>query len=234
MSKTTLVSFLIVLILSILITFFITKYTATLLNCNEDRKDKKEFIQPPDYSPTTKKGYSLPTNVMPSSYDIKLQAFMDPNQLCFNGSVLILINCKATTNSIQLNANDLEIDDRQIAIENDLDKTKIETTNIELKDQVLTLNLNSSLNVNSNYTIFIPFKANLSIILNGFYRSSYIDSISGQVRYQAMTHFEATDARRAFPCFDDPAFKATFKIEIIHWQNLTAISNMPAINEANM
>src|ERR1044072_6345321 len=57
--------------------------------------------------------------------------------------------------------------------------------------------------------------------LRGLYRSTH-----GGDRYAA-TQFEATDARRAFPCFDEPEFKARFIIELVHDAKLKAISNAP-------
>ncbi|CAJ0769243.1 22714_t:CDS:2, partial [Entrophospora sp. SA101] len=66
--------------------------------------------------------------------------------------------------------------------------------------------------------------------MTGFYRSSYVDE-SGNKRYLVTTQFEATDARRAFPCWDEPAIKATFDITLIVPSELTALSNMNVISE---
>ena len=62
--------------------------------------------------------------------------------------------------------------------------------------------------------------------LSGFYRSSYKDK-SGDTHWLATTQFEATDARKAFPCFDEPALKANFTISVTHDKDLNVHSNMP-------
>ena len=64
----------------------------------------------------------------------------------------------------------------------------------------------------------------------GFYRSSYKDP-DGSTKYIATTQMEATDARRAFPCFDEPALKATYTITLIADEGLTCLSNMDVASE---
>ena len=62
----------------------------------------------------------------------------------------------------------------------------------------------------------------------GFYRSNYTD-MDGNTRVMGTTQFEALDARRAFPCWDEPAKKAVFGITLVVPAGLTALSNMPEI-----
>ncbi|CAG8486022.1 10361_t:CDS:10 [Ambispora leptoticha] len=64
----------------------------------------------------------------------------------------------------------------------------------------------------------------------GFYRSSYTDA-TGSKKYLATNQFEATDARRAFPCWDEPAIKATFDVTLIVPTELVALSNMNMASE---
>ena len=67
----------------------------------------------------------------------------------------------------------------------------------------------------------------------GFYRSSYTD-IDGNSKIMASTQFEALDARRAFPCWDEPARKAIFSVTLVISAHLECISNMPEASRASL
>ncbi|WKT58958.1 hypothetical protein QVH35_09890 [Candidatus Nitrosotenuis chungbukensis] len=81
--------------------------------------------------------------------------------------------------------------------------------------------------------IFIDYTGILNDRLVGFYRSQYKDK-SGNTKYLATTQFEAADARRAFPCWDEPAAKATFGITLVTEKNYTAVSNMNIISKKTL
>ncbi|KTW30150.1 hypothetical protein T552_00628 [Pneumocystis carinii B80] len=66
----------------------------------------------------------------------------------------------------------------------------------------------------------------------GFYRSSYQDNKTREIKWLACTQMEATDCRRAFPCWDEPALKATFDIEITADVRYTILSNMDILRES--
>ena len=80
-------------------------------------------------------------------------------------------------------------------------------------------------------SVSIDFTGLLNDDLNGFYKSSYIDSESGDSKWLASTHFESTHARRAFPCFDEPTMKATFQVNLGRTSDMSSISNMPKMEE---
>ncbi|VEN54290.1 unnamed protein product [Callosobruchus maculatus] len=82
------------------------------------------------------------------------------------------------------------------------------------------------LNEGSTYTVDIKFSGLILDNLVGLYRTHYVDAY-GASKWLATTHFQPVYARRVFPCFDEPSFKAPFEISIARRTNMTALSNMP-------
>ncbi|NXC46791.1 ERAP1 aminopeptidase, partial [Penelope pileata] len=97
----------------------------------------------------------------------------------------------------------------------------------------LALLANEPLRAGHNYTISIQYSANLSDNFHGLYKSTYRTQ-EGELRVLASTQFEPTSARMAFPCFDEPAFKARFSIKIRREPNHLALSNMPLVRSVNI
>ena len=77
-------------------------------------------------------------------------------------------------------------------------------------------------------TIDIEFTGTLNDKLRGWYRSTFVDA-DGTRRVIATTQMQATDCRRAFPCFDEPEFKAVFDITLVVDPDLLAVSNGPEV-----
>ena len=75
------------------------------------------------------------------------------------------------------------------------------------------------------YSLRLKFTGTLNDELRGFYRTKY-KTPCRQERNGALTHFEATGARRAFPCFDEPSIRATFDITLVVPKDRLALSNM--------
>lgn len=97
-------------------------------------------------------------------------------------------------------------------------------------DETTTFGFHDSLKKGSKAQLRIKFNGILNDNLAGFYRSSY-KTKSGEKKYMATTQMEPTDARRAFPCFDEPALKAKFTVTLVADKGLTCLSNMDVKSE---
>ena len=157
-------------------------------------------------------------DVNPINYNLTFEP--DLKKFTFNGIESITADCKKLTNSITMHCAELKIIFCQVTSKGNIIKS---SPKINEKKEELEIKLFEK--VKGEITIDLKFQGILNDRLLGFYRSQYTQN--GKTKYLATTQFEAADARRAFPCWDEPEAKATFDISIIADNKFTAISNMP-------
>ncbi|CAO3625904.1 unnamed protein product [Mucor fragilis] len=170
----------------------------------------------------------LPSNVRPLHYDLELTPNLET--FAYTGRVKINLSIANETSVVVLNSNDLTINKASIIVGSEYNYSAIDIQYDNAMEQV-SLTFERSLAPESVVLLDIDFEGILNDEMSGFYRSSYKD-VHGDTKYLATTQFEATDARRAFPCWDEPSLKATFDVTLNVPENLTALSNMNVISEA--
>ena len=169
--------------------------------------------------------YRLPRHVMPTRYDLRLEPDLTTGR--FTGQATILITVKTTTQTILLNAVDLVL--QSAAVERPNRQPFKASIEVEQKTQRAKLSFQGAIDP-GEWKLAISFEGTLNDQLRGFYRSTYKDA-SGTTQTLAATQFEATDARRAFPCWDEPDFKAVFATTLVIEPQFTAVSNTTVISE---
>ena len=169
----------------------------------------------------------LPANVKPNKYRLTLQP--DLNTFTFKGEQTVDIEIVEPTARIVLNAAELEI--TGVALRRNGSGTSTHAVSLDADTETVTLDFGRTLSP-GRAQLEMEFTGILNDRLVGFYRSEYQDS-EGQTRHLATTQFEATDARRAFPCWDEPAQKAVFDVTLIFDDAYQAVSNTPIVEESS-
>jgi aminopeptidase N len=161
----------------------------------------------------------LPTNVIPESYDLSFTPNLE--KATFSGDETIHVRLLKPATTITLNAAEIEF--QEVKITAGSFHMVVPVTLDEKSDQA-TFNVPVELPAR-DYFIHIKYSGILNDKLRGFYLSE-----TPKRRY-AVTQFESTDARRAFPCFDEPAYKAVYNIKLVIDKGDTAISNGKIISD---
>ena len=172
---------------------------------------------------------TLPSNVKPVRYRLKLEPNFE--EFTFSGEESVDIEVLEATPDVTLNCVEIAIQSCRLTLDNDESITPGDTIFDESQETV-TFKFDSTIPPGTA-RLDIRFTGELNDKLRGFYRSRYTD-MEGQERFLATTQFEATDARRAFPCWDEPSLKATFEVTLVIPSELLAISNMPVVSEAEV
>jgi puromycin-sensitive aminopeptidase len=161
--------------------------------------------------------YRLPRSVVPSRYLLELRPDLDA--ATFEGSVAIHVDAHDGADRIVLNAADLGIDAVFV------DSTPAHFTLDAATDRLVVEQAVGA----GEHVVEIRFNGTLNDKLRGWYRSTFVDA-DGTTRVIATSQMQATDCRRAFPCFDEPDFKAVFDITLIVQPELLAVSNGPEVS----
>lgn len=166
--------------------------------------------------------YLLPDTVTPQHYTITLTP--DLEAFTFIGEESVFVKIKGKTSKVVLHALDLKVNSADICYVGQIGHIPAQKITFNKKMQTVTLDFGQMLEP-GDVVLHIEFSGTLNDKMCGFYRTSYF--VNGEKRWGAATQFEATDARRAFPCWDEPAKKAKFSIKLNIPEHMTGLSNMP-------
>nr|CAB3456894.1 unnamed protein product [Digitaria exilis] len=200
----------------------------------------------------------LPRFAAPRRYDLRLRP--DLVACTFTGAAAVTVAVSAPTRFLVLNAADLSVDRasirfrvpnslrffsfrmlfsslgaRPLNVISDAGPGRWLLQDLAPKevvffadDEILVLGFSNDLPLGEG-VLSMKFNGTLNDQMRGFYRSKY--QYKGKMKNMAVTQFESVDARRCFPCWDEPAFKAKFKITLEVSSGMVALSNMPIANQ---
>ncbi|KAH9630426.1 hypothetical protein HF086_016964 [Spodoptera exigua] len=169
----------------------------------------------------------LPRSVVPKHYDLEL--IPNLGKFTFTGKTAVKVSVLRSTSEIVLNCLDLELNNVKLQYEGGSEPITPIEVRLNTADETATILFDRPLE-EGEATLHCEFKGEINDKMKGLYRSKYLTP-SGEERYAAVTQFEATDARRCFPCWDEPAIKATFDITLEVPADRVALSNMPVKEE---
>lgn len=173
--------------------------------------------------------YRLPDTLTPHSYRVRLRPFLTPNNqglYVFEGSSTARFVCSKATSTVIIHSKKLNYTATpELRGVDGAQAPAIERWQLVALTEYLVLHLKESLQQGKTYELDTKFVGELADDLAGFYRSEYMDN--GVKKVVATTQMQAADARKSFPCFDEPAMKAIFNISLIYPKEYHALSNMP-------
>ena len=175
-----------------------------------------------------KEKYRLKGNLIPIKYDVELSVQDDFGTTGnFFGNADVRFTAIEDTSEIVIHSKNLTFTTSNVQILADTPGLPITIRSVAFNTtlETATITTENQLSFNSTYTLNVNnYEGVLDLDMSGFYRSSYKNA-SGQLEWIAVTQFQPTHARRAFPCFDEPLYKAKFDIVINHPLNYHAVSN---------
>ncbi|XP_055381350.1 uncharacterized protein LOC129611947 [Condylostylus longicornis] len=187
------------------------------------------------YCKTVREQYRLSNTTTPIHYDIKIYTEIDQNDFQFDGEVKILLKIENVTDIVEIHTKNSTIKTIELKQLNQNENVDIKNYTINNVTEILKIHCETKLQKEFQYELKIIYESELRKDKLGFYRSSYKDNNYSyndrKIVWLAATQFAPTEARHAFPCYDEPKFKSTFQLELIHPKKLSALSNTKILDK---
>ncbi|KAM9507415.1 aminopeptidase Q isoform 2-T2 [Guaruba guarouba] len=193
---------------------------------------------PPGPAPAAASDRRLPRNLLPLHYDLELWPQVRPGQagpFAFSGQVNITVHCLQDTDAALLHSSGLRSHGAAVVRGPLSEKgavVEVAGLRMDAASEVAVLELRGRLLAGRRYVLQLGFQGRLEEDLDGLFLTRYTDQ--GLSSMLIASQLEPTYARTVYPCFDEPAMKATFNIRIVHDPSYVALSNMPAIDISEM
>jgi len=166
----------------------------------------------------------LPKEVVPTDYSVRI--IPDIDKLTFAGAEKVKLDVRSRVRQLVLNALELKIEAASV----DGQEMPASAIKIDEKNELLALALPSEL-ATGEHTLTLRFTGKINEQGQGLFYMRYQEQGSGGRKTMLGSQFEATDARRFFPCWDEPVFRARFQLTAVVPENWLAVSNMPVESE---
>jgi aminopeptidase N len=169
----------------------------------------------------------LPRQVVPIEYSVRIVPKID--KLTFSGTETVKLEVHTPVRELVLNALEIEIAGASI----DEKQVPPDAVKIDNKNELLRISLSFVLSA-GRHVLSLSFSGKINQRGRGLYYMRYQEQGSGAKKIALGTQFEATDARRCFPCWDEPSFRARFQLTAVVPENWLAVSNMPIESETKI
>lgn len=173
----------------------------------------------------------LPKSSVPNHYKLHIDARnIHTGDKAYSGGVEISLTILEPTNYLIFHSKNQIVRDLKVFEVDGVTEIAFSDFHLYPAADTLTIYFDDNLTVGSEMKVLINYATTMMNYEAGFYQTSYV--INGETRYLGATQFQATEARYAFPHYDEPAYKAIFELKITHNSTLGAISNMMGVDAA--
>lgn len=167
--------------------------------------------------------FRLPADARPMHYDLTI--FSDLEALQFQGAVDVALEVVNDTQTLAFNAaKGLTLSSVRLTADG---HEQLLQPSVDADHERVTLQLSTPLRKGSQASVLVAFRGKIDDSMMGYYRSTW--QHDGKHGNYALTQFEPTSARRAFPCWDEPELKASYTVRLVHRAHTTALANMPSV-----